>query len=606
MNIPIDLWCSRSSLLFASSTVLGLNAWVIQPAYSFEDQNRQFNPDQVLISQRPDSPEDRFPQPQPLPAEPPSEEPILPSEETQPEAPTEEEQQNLDLPLDVTRIEVTGSTILTAEELDPIINPLEGRITTLGELKEAATAITQLYLERGYITSRAVVPPQEIEDGVVEIVVIEGSLEDVQIEGNRRLNTGYIRSRLELARETPFNAGALEDQLQLLQINPLFDAIEATLQAGEGAGKSDLVVTVEEANPWLFSLNVDNYTPPSTGSVRTGINVGHRNLTGLGDTLSLTFNRTVNGGSRELDANYTVPVNAKNGTLQLRTIIEGNDVTEDRLVPVDPNTGDELEIEGESERYEISFRQPVVRTPREEFALSLGFSHQRNQNFFENEGFGFFNQAPDEDGETRTSAIRLGQEYLSRDPKGIWLLRSLFSVGIDAFDATTNDAPVPDSRFFSWFAQAQRVQRLSQNNLLVIQADLQLTPDSLLSSEQFTIGGGQSVRGYRQNALVGDNGFRLSVEDRITLARSEERGEATLQVAPFVDMGAVWNSDDNTDSDLGDDTFLIGVGLGVIWQPVSGLNIRLDYAPPLINLDDDIKGDDIQDHGLYFSVFYQP
>jgi len=355
MNLPIYWWYSRSSLLFASSTVLGLNAWVIQPAYSFEDQNRQFNPEQVLISQRPDSPEDRFLQPQPLPVDPPSEEPILPSEETQPEAPTEEEQQNLDLPIEVTQIEVTGSTIFSAEELDPIISPLEGRTSTLGELKEAATAITQLYLERGYITSRAVVPPQEIEDGVVEIVVIEGSLEDIQIEGNRRLNPGYIRSRLELARETPFNAGALEDQLQLLQINPLFDAIDATLQAGEGAGKSDLVVTVEEANPWLFSLNVDNYTPPSTGSVRTGINVGHRNLTGLGDTLSLRFNRTVNGGSRELDANYTVPLNAKNGTLQLRTIIEGNDVTEDRLI-TDPITGEEFDLEGESERYEISFR----------------------------------------------------------------------------------------------------------------------------------------------------------------------------------------------------------------------------------------------------------
>ena len=98
----------------------------------------------------------------------------------------------------------------------------------------------------------------------------------------------------------------------------------------------------------------------------------------------------------------------------------------------------------------------------------------------------------------------------------------------------------------------------------------------------------------------------MSVEDRITLARNEESGEATLQLAPFIDMGAVWNSDDNPDNDLGDDTFLIGIGLGVIWQPVSGLNLRLDYAPPLIDLDDDIKGDDIQDHGLYFGVFYEP
>lgn len=90
--------------------------------------------------------------------------------------------------------------------------------------------------------------------------------------------------------------------------------------------------------------------------------------------------------------------------------------------------------------------------------------------------------------------------------------QSQFNLGVGVLDATLNPEPVPDSRFFSWLAQVQRVQRLGKDNLLIMQGDLQLTPDSLLSFHQFLIGGGQSVRGYAQSSRSGDNGVRLSLE----------------------------------------------------------------------------------------------
>ena len=104
-----------------------------------------------------------------------------------------------------------------------------------------------------------------------------------------------------------------------------------------------------------------------------------------------------------------------------------------------------------------------------------------------------FGIGPDEDGVSRTSVFRFGQEYVKQDIQGGWSLRSQFNIGTDFFDATTNDAPIPDSRFFSWFGQVQRIQILGENHLLIIAANLQLTPDSLLASEQFVIGGGQSL-----------------------------------------------------------------------------------------------------------------
>ncbi len=137
-------------------------------------------------------------------------------------------------------------------------------------------------------------------------------------------------------------------------------------------------------------------------------------------------------------------------------------------------------------------------------------------------------------------------------------------------------------------------------NFLIIQAEFQLTPDSLLASQQFVIGGGQSIRGYRQNVRSGDNGFRFSIEDRWTLVQNRI-GQPQLTLAPFFDMGTVWNNGDNP-NELPDQNFIAALGLGVICQPITNLNLRIDYAPPLVNLDD--RGDNIQDDGFHFALSY--
>jgi hemolysin activation/secretion protein len=168
------------------------------------------------------------------------------------------------------------------------------------------------------------------------------------------------------------------------------------------------------------------------------------------------------------------------------------------------------------------------------------------------------------------------------------------------FNATTNDSPIPDGRFFSWLGQFQRVQRLGTDHLLILQADLQLTPDSLLPSQQFVIGGGQSLRGYRQNARSGDNGFRLSIEDRITVQRNQT-GVSILQFAPFIDAGTVWNRSDNPNL-LPNQRFLAAAGIGVILEPTPGLLIRADYALPFSRLSD--RGTNAQDQAFYFNVGY--
>ena len=522
---------------------------------------------------------DRFPQPAPDP-EPlsPEEEPPLPTPPpspapTQPADPTAVE-------IEVQEIEVIGSTRFDADTLEEVVAPFENRSLTLEQLQEAANAVTQLYLNSGYITSRAVLGDQTITHGIVRIQILEGGLEEIRVEGTTRLQS-YVRSRLALGGARPLNQVNLEDQLRLLRTNPLFKNIEASLRAGEEIGQSILIVRVQEADPIDFRLIGDNYSPRSVGNERGGVKLSYRNLAGWGDEIFASAYDSNGSGSQIYELGYRVPLNPLNGVLQMRLAYNAFEIVDT------DNPAFGLDVQGNTEIYEVSFRQPLVRSPREEFALSLGFRFRDGETLISD-----VVTTPN-----RTSVIQFGQDYVRRDLHGAWALRSQFNFGTGLFNATDLSEPSPDGQFFSWLGQVQRVQVLGASNLLIVQGDLQLSADSLLGSEQFIVGGGQSVRGYDQNIRSGDNGFRFSVEDRIALQR-DEGGAPILQVAPFLDLGVVWNQDDSTQTT--DNNFLLGTGLGILLNPFSPLNIRLDFAVPL-----EIVGGSPDGLNVYFSINYR-
>lgn len=496
----------------------------------------------------------------------------------------------------ISRIVVEGSTVYDSDRLQDAIRSFEGRELTLEELQAAADAITQIYLNDGYITTRALLVDQEIVDGVVQIQIIEGILADIQIEGTERLRPKYISSRIRLGAKTPFRVSELEDQLRLLRVDPLIESLEASLRASDKVGQSILLVRVTEAPNWGGSLGIDNSTPESVGGQRSRAEMYYRNLAGNGETLTGSWDRSFVGGSDVFRITYRQPVNARNGTVQLQTTIDRNEIT---LPPFDA-----LDIAGETESYEISFRQPVIRTPRRELGLSIAYRYQNGQTFVGNVGTQLgTGTGAEPNGTTRVGVVKFGQDFVRRDSQGAWALQSQFSFGTDfPFDGTTNPGDIPDTHFFSWLGQAQRVQRLNDRNLLIVQADLQLATAPLLSSQQFVLGGGQSVRGYSQNLRSGDNGFRFSAENRFTVGRNTT-GRNVLQLAPFFDAGVVWHNENNPNT-LPDGTFLAGAGMGILWQPTPKLDIRFDWGVPIVSVDDDVR-DEFQDHGLYFNVNYR-
>ena len=490
---------------------------------------------------------------------------------------------NIPASITVNNFEITGSTVFSLEELQNVVSDYQGRPLSLSELFQVRSAITKLYTESGYVNSGAYIPPQELEGGTVTIAVLEGKLEDINVTGTKRLNPDYIRSRLEVAASSPVNVESLLEALQLLRLDPLIKNVSAELSAGITPGTSLLDVAIEEADAFRITTNFDNKRSPSVGTNRRGVGLSHANLLGFGDKISLNYTNTE--GSDNIDASYIIPVNAKNGTLRLAYGYSNNDIVEDPFNPLD--------IESESSYYELGFRQPLILKPNQEFTMGMAFSFQESKTRLLDTPFPL-SRGADEDGKTRVGAIRLFQEYVSRSDQEVFALRSQFSIGLDIFGSTINDN-APDSSFFAWRGQSQWVRRLDEDFLFLLRGDIQFSTSDLVPLEQFRIGGFDSIRGYRQDLVLGDNGMFASAEVRVPILRFR-RIDAVVQLTPFVDLGTVWNNDD---SEI-DNDFLVSLGIGLNFSVSERFNARLDWGIPLIDVDS--QGDSLQESGLHFSI----
>lgn len=496
----------------------------------------------------------------------------------------------------VEQFEVVGSTIFDQRDFEAVLDPYLNRPLTLTELLETADQITQLYSQSpaGYVTTGAFLPieqPQPLDSPgslTIRIQVLEGRLAEIEVCGFApdqtcppigRLDPDFVRQRLALAGSAPLSLSQLQTTLELLRLDPLIETIAAELGAGPEPGSSILNVQVQEADSFALLLSVDNNRSPSVGSLRRRIEIEERNLSGRRDQVNLSYSNT--DGSDSLEASYTLPINVRNGTLGLSVNSSNSRIIEQPFEAVD--------IRSPSQSVEITLRQPLTQSPRQEWAAGLTFSQESSDTTLLGIPFQL-SPGADPAGRTRLSALRGFVELLQRGPEEVLSARLTLNTGLGLLDATRNPEP-PDSRFVSLRGQGLYLRQFAPDQVLSFRLDFQLADRPLLGLEQFGLGGSESVRGYRQDARINDNGLFASVEWRYPLFRQQQQ---VLQLVTFLDGGRVWGS--------GTGDTLVGTGLGLIWQQLN-FEARLDWGIPLAELPGS-SDRTWQDNGLYFSVRY--
>ena len=463
--------------------------------------------------------------------------------------------------IEVELIEFEGNTVFGDRELKKVVelSSAKNKKVSLEELIQIRTQISDYYVKKGYLSSGAFLPSQEITDGRVSIRIVEGSLARIDIKGLLHLNHSYIESRLpEL--EKPIKTRALAKALAKLREDPLIKKLQASMET-ISPGRYLLTVQVESNSPLSSQFILTNNYSPSVGTFGGTVDANYH-LLGFGDRLGLGYTRTE--GLTRYDGSYLFPINKHNGTIGLRYTNAETEIVEE---PVSA-----LDIQADFETFSLAARQPISLNQQSELALAVELELIETETFVDRDfSFAFVDGL--RNGKSNISVLRLIQEYFNREQTSSLALRSQFNVGVNIFDPTVTEVGI-DGLFWSWQGQGQWFKKLD-DFLLVSSLNMQFTGDKLLPIEQLTLGGANSVRGYRQNLSIGDNGIIGSIELQMPLKQSSRW---KLNLIPFVNAGTLWN---NSAEDLSSNT-LASVGLGLNFALGNTIDARIDYGIPLV------------------------
>jgi hemolysin activation/secretion protein len=529
-----------------------------------------------------------------------------PLEPTAPVPPTDTQERLPVVRVLVHEFRFEGHTVFTTQELETVAVPYLNREVTTEDLESLRNAVTLLYVQRGYVTSGAVIPDQAVTEGVIRIRIIEGKVSEINVEGARWLWPSYYQRRIALSAGPPVNIYNLQERLQLLQQDPRVQRINAELRRGAVSGESELNVRVAEYRPFKAWLEFNNYQPPAVRAERGLATIAHDSLTGNGDQFRFTYGQSIpmnntTGVLPLIDTSYSLPFTSYDTTL-----IAGYRRTDFEVVS-DPFAA--IDIKGHTEILSLTLRQPVYRTVNHQVALGIQGEYLYNKNTLLGAGFPFFAGYP-QSGAANVAALRFLQDWTYRSQDSVVGARSRFSVGLDVLDATINSGPVPDSHFFSWLGQFQALHRFDEWAGLqaVGRMDIQVANDRLFPLEQVPVGGRYSVRGYREISLLRDNAFLFSLEPRLPISRwALGLREDLLQLAPFFDYARAWAAKGDTPDP--EQLMSVGAGLRTNFLPNNqgyfevywGYRLRTTGSndPPYKT------NGNLQDHGVHLQLVLQ-
>ncbi len=559
-------------------------------------------------------PEPAWEEPTPAPGgmelgPPPVVEPVLPK--INPEARNQDSLRSIGNVL-VRKFQFTGNHVFSSSTLARVIQKYSGRTITAEELEQARQDLTLFYINRGFINSGAILPDQNVGNGVITFQIVEGKLSGVNLKGNFWFRSWWLRNEVRRAAGQPLNFNKLKEGLQLLRTNPLIARVNAELKPGGVLGESLIDVDIQEVQPFRFSLEFSNKRPPSVGAEIVEAQFADLNLTGHNDPLQVRYgiaHTTQDGGFdfsglENIEGTYAFPVTPWATTLEIHASKSDTSIIEEPFTSLDINS--------KLEQYGVTLRQALHQTLNNECAVSFTADERRSKTFLLGEPFSLSPGAVD--GVTDVFVLRFAQEFVNRSEVHVLALRSTFNLGLDAFSATNSGAE-PNSRFFSWLGQSQYVRRLwKTDNLLVLRLNGQFSSSPLFSLEQFSIGGVQSVRGYRENTLLRDNGVFASTEVRVPILHGKEH-QPMVMLVPFFDLGVGWNtlSDHSSKTPNGRNSssqtltpdrqgeVLPSVGLGVIVQATKYVQAEVYWGYGL-NRKFVSDGGNLQDYGVYFAV----
>ncbi|WP_176469809.1 ShlB/FhaC/HecB family hemolysin secretion/activation protein [Pseudomonas sp. Irchel 3A5] len=408
----------------------------------------------------------------------------------------------------IQRIELKGADSLSAADREHLIGSYLGQCLGVAQLNELLKVITNHYIDKGLVTTRAYLPQQDLSKGDLQVLVVEGHLEKLRSDAASGL------SERELAMTFPGQEGRLvnlrEIEQMVDQLNRLpSNKAQMELMPGQQVGGSDVVVKNTSQKPWRTTLSRTNDGQRSTGEQQWGAGLEWDSPLGLADQLG------VRGGH---DAISDHQQTSRNGLLSYSlpwgwwTFSYSYSVNEYRSVA--KAQGISFKQTGDSQNHQLRAERVIYRDALSRTSLSAGFAHLRSNNYIEDSKLALSSN--------RLSEAQFGINHGRRVGSAFVNLDLGLQQGIGALDAQGNGHPgpgEPDARYRKYtgtMSYLHPFQMWGEQLTFSSLATGQRSEDVLFSPQRTSLGGSSSVRGYKNQFLSGDSGGYWRNELRLT------------------------------------------------------------------------------------------
>ena len=471
----------------------------------------------------------------------------------------------------ISKITIEGAELLSTKEINKIIKPYEGQELSLREMQTIASKITDAYRTKGYITSRAILPPQEIEGNELKILVIEGKAGSLQIKGNKYFRTSLVRRIMGIKEGEAFDYDKARNNLSYFNQSPDRNG-KLVLVPGEKPGTTDLILNVEDSLPIHIGFTYDNYASRYIGQDRYQVTLTHNNLLGFGDVMTYRFQRGREHDMFNLHSlRYQVPLTNKTsiGFFAMQNYLElGREFKN-------------AEARGKSRIYSVYANHILYQDAMKTISFNTGFDYKDVYNF----------QLGVETSRDRLRIANAGFNVDWTHHNGRTIVINKTDVGIPDILGGLQDVDSRSTRavaggdFIKNTLDVLRLQQMPFGSTLLLKTQFVESTHSLVAAEQLQIGGIANVRGYPTSEIVGDSGQTYTAELSLpvyglpkswSIPMSKSTFYDATRIAVFYDYGRA--NIRNASSGEQDSDLLRSAGVGFRFNLPEDFYVRVDTA----------------------------
>lgn len=427
------------------------------------------------------------------------------------------------------KIYIENASLLSDKRQQNFTKPYVSQCMGMGEVSKLVRDISDWYIQQGYITSRAFISEQDLSRGELHIVVLEGRLEKIVLEGapTHQLAMAFPGLKGEILNLRDIEQGM--EQINRLRNNP----VQIEILPGEKPGYSIVDLTATPEFPLNASLSFDNSGQKSTGTGQISGSLTGNNLLGIADKWFLSGGRSSDFSSSHDAQNVQAGLSIPYGY----TLADYSYSWSNYLSTIN-NNGYHWASTGDSVTHRFSLSHVLFRNGDIKTGASLGLSHQISNNFL--------NDARLDSSSRKLTSLLFGLNHTHKILGGVATFNPTFSHGVSWLGAESDHGKsndMPKAGFKKWSANGSFQLPLTNDLSWLTSIYGQWSPDRLYGSERLTIGGESSVRGYKEQYLSGDNGGYWRNELSYTLFTLPFIGQVSSVAA--IDGG--WLQKDKTD-----------------------------------------------------------